>query len=119
MSMNKKTARLRRARKARSHIRNLTAHRLCVHRTPRHIYAQLIAPDGASVVTSASTVDKELRKQVQFGGNVEAAMLVGREIAERAKKAGVTKVAFDRSGFRYHGRVKALADAARENGMEF
>lgn len=117
--MNKKTARLRRARKSRNHIRDLVAHRLCVHRTPRHIYVQVIAPDGASVVTSASTVDKNLRKKVKFGGNVEAAAVVGREIAERAKKAGVTKVAFDRSGFRYHGRVKALADAARENGMEF
>ncbi len=117
--MNKKTSRLRRARKGRSHIRNLAAHRLCVHRTPRHIYAQVIAPDGANVITSASTVDKTLRKKVKTGGNVEAAALVGKEIAERAKKAGVTRVAFDRSGFKYHGRIKALADAARENGMEF
>ena len=117
--MNKKTARLRRARKARHHIRNLTMPRLCVHRTPRHIYAQVIAPDGSNVVTSASTLDKNLRDQVKHGGNVDAATLVGREIAERAKQAGVTRVAFDRSGFKYHGRIKALADAARENGMEF
>jgi large subunit ribosomal protein L18 len=117
--MSKKTARLRRARKARNHIRNLAVPRLCVHRTPRHIYVQLLEPAGDKVVTSASTVEKKLRGKVKHGGNVEAASLVGKEIATRAKKAGITRVAFDRSGFKYHGRVKALADAARENGMEF
>lgn len=86
---------------------------------PRHIYAQVIAPDGAKVVASASTIDKELKAQVKNGGNIDAAVAVGKAIAERAKKAGIQKVAFDRSGFKYHGRVKALADAARENGMEF
>ena len=91
--------------------------RLCVHRTPRHIYAQIIAADGASVLATASTVEADLRNETT--GNVNAASKVGQLIAERAKTAGVTKVAFDRSGFKYHGRVKALADAARENGLEF
>jgi len=90
-----------------------------VHRTPRHIYAQIISPDGGQVITAASTVQADIRKDLKSTGNVEAASLVGKLIAERAKEAGVTKVAFDRSGFRYHGRVKALADAARENGLEF
>jgi len=117
--MNKKEARLRRARKTRSHIRLLDVHRLTVHRTPRHIYAQVLAPDGATVVTCASTLDKALKQQIKYSGNVDAAAAVGKAIAERAKKAGITKVAFDRSGFKYHGRIKALAEAARENGMEF
>ena len=117
--MNKKQARLRRARKTRSHIRRLRAPRLCVHRTPRHTYAQVIDAEGEKVITCASTLDKGLRGQVKHGGNVEAATLIGREIAERAKQAGITKVAFDRSGFKYHGRIKALAEAARENGLEF
>lgn len=119
MAMNKKDARLRRARKTRSRIRLLDAHRLTVHRTPRHIYAQILSPDGATVVACASTLDKALKKKIKYGGNTEAAALIGKEIAARAKKAGITKVAFDRSGFKYHGRVKALAEAARENGMEF
>jgi large subunit ribosomal protein L18 len=93
-------------------------HRLCVHRTPRHIYAQIIAPDRGTVVASASTVQKELRTALKGTGNKEAAAAVGKAIAERAAAKGVTKVAFDRSGFRYHGRVKALADAAREAGLE-
>ena len=117
--MNKKQARLKRARKTRGNIHLLEVHRLTVHRTPRHIYAQVIAPGGATVITSASTVEKDLKKKVKNGGNAEAAALIGKAIAERAKKAGVTRVAFDRSGFKYHGRIKALADAARENGMEF
>ena len=117
--MNKKLSRLRRAKKTRAHIRLKGANRLCIHRTPRHIYAQVIAPNGSDVVASASTVDKDVRANVKNGGNVEAASEIGKLIAERAKQAGVTKVAFDRSGFKYHGRVKALADAARENGMEF
>ena len=114
---NKKAARLRRAKKTRAHIRQLGVNRLTVTRTPRHIYAQVISPTGGVVVAQASTLDASLRSGVT--GNVEAAKAVGALIAERAKAAGITKVAFDRSGFKYHGRVKALADAARENGLEF
>jgi large subunit ribosomal protein L18 len=115
--MDKKSQRLRRARRARFKIRELGAIRLCVHRTPRHIYAQVISADGGQVLASASTLDKDLRAEA--GGNTEAATKVGALLAERAKSAGVTKVAFDRSGFKYHGRVKALAEAAREGGLEF
>jgi large subunit ribosomal protein L18 len=114
---DKKETRLRRARRARAKIRELGATRLVIHRSPRHIYAQLVSGDGASVVASASTLDKDLRSGKT--GNVDAAKAVGALIAERAKAAGVTQVAFDRSGFKYHGRVKALADAAREGGLEF
>ncbi|MDY6943221.1 MAG: 50S ribosomal protein L18 [Pseudomonadota bacterium] len=117
--MDKKTSRLRRARRGRAKMRELGVNRLCVHRTPRHIYAQVVAPDGAHVLAAASSLSKEIRQQVKSTGNVDSAALVGKTIAEQAKAAGVTKVAFDRSGFRYHGRVKALADAARENGLEF
>lgn len=114
---DKKQSRLRRARRARAKIRELNVNRLSVHRTPRHIYAQVIAEDGGRVLATASTLDKDLRKGKT--GNTEAAKSVGALIAERAKAAGITRVAFDRSGFRYHGRVKALADAAREAGLEF
>lgn len=93
--------------------------RLSVHRTPRHIYAQVIGPDGGTVIAAASTVQGDVRKELKATGNVAAAAAVGKAIAEKAKSAGVTKVAFDRSGFRFHGRVKALADAARESGLEF
>ena len=93
--------------------------RLCVHRTPRHVYAQIISPCGSKVLTSASTLDKEVRSQIKYSGNIEAATVVGRLLAERAQKAGITKVAFDRSGFKFHGRIKALAEAARTGGMEF
>jgi len=118
--MDKKKARMRRATRARAKIRELRAYRLCVYRTPRHIYAQVIGPDGGNVIASASTVEKELRKSIEgHSGNASAATAVGKVIAERAKSAGVEKVAFDRSGFRFHGRVKALADAARENGLDF
>lgn len=117
--MNKKIERLRRAKKARGRIQDKSAIRLCVHKTPRHVYAQVIAANGAEVLASASTVDKEIRGQLKNGGNVEAAAIVGKTLAERARKAGISKVAFDRSGFKYHGRIKALADAAREQGMEF
>ena len=117
--MKKKEARLRRALRTRSKIRQLGLNRLCVHRTPRHIYAQLISPGGAKVIASASSLDKDLKEKLKNGGNAEAAAIIGKAIAERAKKAGVTKVAFDRSGFKYHGRIKALAEAARQNGMEF
>jgi large subunit ribosomal protein L18 len=119
MRLDKKQSRLRRARRTRAKISELAVHRLSVHRTPRHIYAQIIAPDGASVLASASTVQKELREKLQGTGNVDAAAEVGRVIAEKAKAAGVESVAFDRSGFRFHGRVKALADAAREAGLQF
>ncbi len=117
--MDKKTARLRRARRTRSKIREFAVYRLSVHRTPRHIYAQVIAPAGDKVVAAASTLQADVRKELKYTGNAEAAAAVGRLIAEKAKAAGVTKVAFDRSGFSYHGRVKALADAARQNGLEF
>lgn len=117
--MDKKTSRLRRARRTRAKIRELGVHRLAVHRTPRHIYAQVIAPNGSDVVASASTVEKGLRESISGStGNVSAATAVGKAIAERARAAGVAAVAFDRSGFKYHGRIKALADAARENGLE-
>jgi len=117
--MKKKESRLRRAKRARNRIDRQNVSRLCVFRTPRHIYAQIIAPGGEEVITSASSVDRELKGKLKYGGNVEAAATVGRLLAERALKAGIKSVAFDRSGFKYHGRVKALAEAARENGMEF
>ncbi len=121
--MDKKITRLRRSKKARAKIREMGVHRLCVHRTPRHIYAQLIAPTGSQVVASASTLDADVKgglAGIDNGtGNVVAATLVGKMIAEKARAAGITKIAFDRSGFKYHGRVKALADAAREHGLEF
>lgn len=113
----KKESRLRRARRARAKIRELGAVRLCVNRTPRHIYAQIISADGGQVLASASTLDTTLRSGAT--GNIEAATKVGKLIAERAKAAGISAVAFDRGGFKYHGRVKALADAAREGGLEF
>ncbi|MCC6077490.1 50S ribosomal protein L18 [Pseudomonas sp. GCM10022188] len=114
---DKKVIRLRRARQARLKMRELEAVRLCVYRSSQHMYAQVISADGGKVLASASTLDKELRGTAT--GNVEAAKKVGLLVAERAKAAGVTQVAFDRSGFKYHGRVKALADAAREGGLEF
>lgn len=113
----KKQARLRRARRTRAKISQLNVIRLCVYRTPRHIYAQIISAAGARILASASTLDKSLRGTAT--GNVEAATKIGAMIAERAKAAGVSKVAFDRAGYNYHGRVKALADAAREGGLEF
>lgn len=115
--MDKKAARYKRARRGRAKMRELGAVRLTVNRTPRHIYAQIIAPSGDRVLASASTLDKDLRGGNT--GNVEAASSVGKLIAERAKAAGITEVAFDRAGFKYHGRVKALAEAAREGGLEF
>ena len=116
--MNTKTkARQRRARKSRIQMRNAGAVRLSVHRTPRHIYAQIISGDSKTILAQASTLDKDLRAGAT--GNVAAAAAVGTLVAERAKAAGVTSVAFDRSGFQYHGRVKALAEAAREGGLEF
>lgn len=119
MKLNKKDNRLRRARRGRAKIRELEATRLSIHRTPQHIYAQVIAADGLSILASASTLEVEVRKGIKNGGNIKAAAIVGARIAEKAKAAGVDTVAFDRSGFRYHGRVKALADAAREAGLKF
>lgn len=116
---NKKQARLRRARKTRAKIAELKAVRLCVNRTNCHIYAQIISPCGSKVLASASTLETGVRKDVQNGGNKAAAGMVGKLIAERAKAAGIEQVAFDRSGLQYHGRVQALAEAAREGGLKF
>ena len=114
---DKKVTRLRRARKARLKMHELEVVRLCVFRSAQHIYAQVISADGSKVLANASTLDKELRDGAT--GNIDAATKVGQLVATRAKAAGVSQVAFDRSGFKYHGRVKALADAAREAGLEF
>jgi large subunit ribosomal protein L18 len=119
MSFTSKERRQRRAFKGRLHIRELGVARLTVHRTPRHIYAQVFDASGSKVLASASTLLDAVSKELKGTGNVDAARAVGREIAARAKAAGIEKVAFDRSGFRYHGRIKALADAAREAGLEF
>jgi len=119
MKLDKKQNRLRRARRGRAKIRELKANRLSIHRTPQHIYAQVIGSGDNQVLASASTLEAEVRKGIKNGGNVEAAAIVGARIAEKAKAAGIDTVAFDRSGFRYHGRVKALADAAREAGLKF
>ncbi len=116
---DKKQSRLRRARQARARIADLKAVRLSVFRTNQHIYAQVISACGSKVLAAASTVETEIRKDVPNGGNVAAAQTVGKLVAERARKAGIEVVAFDRSGFKYHGRVKALAEAARENGLKF
>jgi large subunit ribosomal protein L18 len=118
MATHKNTQRLRRAIPARAKIRELKALRLSVHRTPQHIYAQIFDPNS-KVLASASTVQKEVREGLKGTGNATAAAAVGKAIAEKAKAAGITEVAFDRSGFKYHGRIKALADAARENGLKF
>ncbi|MEW6164009.1 MAG: 50S ribosomal protein L18 [Pseudomonadota bacterium] len=117
--MNKKVARLRRARKTRAKIAELKVARLSVHRTNCHIYAQVFSGGGTQVIAAASTAEADVRKQIANGGNVDAAKVVGKLIAERAKAQGVSEVAFDRSGFKYHGRVKALAEAAREGGLTF
>jgi large subunit ribosomal protein L18 len=117
--MDKKQARLRRARKTRAKIAELKVARLAVHRTNLHIYAQIIDATGSKVLASASTLDKGVRGEVANGGNSAAAARIGALIAEKAKALGIDKVAFDRSGFRYHGRVKALAEAAREGGLQF
>jgi len=117
--MDKKISRIRRSRKARAQIKKLGVHRLSVHRTSRHIYAQIIEPNGSGIIAAASTLQSDIKSGVKHTGNSDAASAVGKVIAEKARVAGVTRVAFDRSGFRYHGRVKALADAARESGLEF
>ena len=113
----KKTSRLRRAKRARAKISELRMNRLCVVRSPRHIYAQIISPSGDDILASASTLEKKSKSGAT--GNIDAAGKIGKLIAERAKKAGIEKVAFDRSGYAYHGRIKALAEAAREGGLEF
>src|SRR3990167_6571709 len=117
--MNKRLTRLKRAKRARMRIREVGAVRFCVHKTPRHIYAQITTSDGSKIFTSASTLEKQLKSNLKVTGNVDAAKAVGKLVAERALQAGIKQVAFDRSGFRYHGRIKALADAAREVGLEF
>ena len=117
--LNKNEARQRRARKTRARIDEQKTVRLAIHRTNLHIYAQVISADGGKVLASASTLEAEVRKTVGNGGNAAAAAAVGKRIAEKAKTAGITAVAFDRSGNKYHGRIKALADAAREHGLQF
>jgi large subunit ribosomal protein L18 len=118
--MDKKQSRMRRATRGRAKIRELGVNRLCVFRTPQHMYAQVIAPSGGQVLVHASTLDQDVKGLLDgHKGNSAAAAVVGKVIAERAKAAGIESVAFDRSGFRYHGRIKALADAARENGLKF
>jgi len=117
--MDKKSARLRRARKTRAKIAELKVVRLCVNRTNSHIYAQIIDATGSIVLASASSVEPDVRKDMANGGNAAAAVAIGKRIAEKAKGLGIESVAFDRSGFNYHGRVKALADAAREHGLKF
>ena len=119
MTISTKDRRVRRAIKTRAHIRELDVARLTVHRTPRHIYAQVFDAQGANVLVAASTLQESVAGELKGTGNVDAAKAVGKAIAERARAAGISKVAFDRAGFRYHWRIKALADAAREAGLEF
>ena len=117
--MDKKSSRIRRSRRTRAKIASLGINRLAVHRTPRHTYAQVFSGETGSIVASASTLSADVKALVKYSGNVDAAVAVGKVIAEKAKAAGIEAVAFDRSGFKYHGRVKALADSARENGLKF
>jgi len=119
MAAEKRTARQRRARQTRARIAQLKAVRLTVHRSNLHIYAQVIGPDGMKVLASASTREPEVKSALKYGGNVKAAAAVGRRIAEKARGLGIEAVAFDRSGYKYHGRIKALAEAAREGGLKF
>lgn len=117
--MSNETNRLRRATKTRAKIRKLGIHRLTVYRTPRHIYAQINTGDGSKTLVSASTVEGAIREDLQITGNIQAAVAVGKSIAEKALASGIKEVAFDRAGYKFHGRVKALADAAREDGLKF
>ncbi len=117
--MDKKASRIRRSRKTRAKIRELGIDRWTIFRTPQHTYAQIISGQTGMVVATASTLNKDIRDTVKYPGNVDAAKVVGKAIAEKAKAAGVESVAFDRSGYKYHGRVKALADSAREHGLRF
>ncbi len=119
--MNKKLSRLRRSRKTRAKILSLGIDRLSIYKTSRHIYAQILSgtPTSSKVLLTVNTLQKEVQSELKYTGNKDAAALVGKLIAEKAKTAGIDKVAFDRSGFKYHGRVKSLADSARENGLQF
>ena len=117
--MNKNEARQRRARKTRARIAEQKTNRLAIHRTNLHIYAQVISACGSKILASASSLEADVRKELANGGNAKAAAVVGKRIAEKAKSAGIAAVAFDRAGYKYHGRVKALADAAREHGLKF
>jgi len=117
--MDKKSSRIRRSRKTRAKIRDLGVDRLTIFRTARHTYAQIISGESGKVVATVSTLNKDVKSDVKYTGNIEAAVAVGKAIADKAKAAGIESVAFDRSGFKYHGRVKALAEAARENGLKF
>jgi len=117
--LNKNESRQRRARKTRARIADQKTNRLAIHRTNQHIYAQVISSCGSKILASASSLEAEVRKELANGGNVKAAAVVGKRVAEKAKSAGILEVAFDRSGNKYHGRVKALAEAAREHGLKF
>ena len=117
--MNKKLSRLRRSKKTRAKIKSLGINRLSVHKTPKHIYAQIISANESKVLVAVNTLQADVKSEISYSGNKDAAKIVGRIIAEKAKTAGIDKVAFDRSGFKYHGRVKELADSARETGLEF
>jgi len=117
--MDKKNSRLRRAAKTRAKLKELEVYRLSVHRTSQHIYAQVLTHDSSKVIASASTLDADVKKELKATGNISAAEAVGKAVALRAAKEGITTVSFDRSGFKFHGRVKALADSARENGLQF
>jgi len=117
--MDKKTARLRRAKRSRMKMKELVVNRLVIHRSPRHIYAQVVCGTNGNVLASANTTEKSIAAELKYTGNIDAAKAVGATVAKRAVEAGVLDVAFDRSGFKYHGRVQALADAARENGLKF
>ncbi len=119
MKNKKILSRMHRRKRTRAKIRELNEIRLCIHKTLNHIYAQIVSADGSKVLLSASTTEKVVKKEVGYGGNIAAATALGCLVAKRALEAGVKKVAFDRSGYRYHGRVKALAEAAREGGVEF
>ncbi|KAF3980868.1 MAG: 50S ribosomal protein L18 [Methylococcales symbiont of Hymedesmia sp. n. MRB-2018] len=117
--MDKKVSRLKRALRQRCKIKQLGANRLTVHKTSQHIYAQVMSNDGTATIASASTLETDIKASLKGTGNADAATAIGSAIAKRALEAGITQVAFDRSGFKYHGRVKALADAAREAGLKF
>lgn len=117
--MNKRLARIRRGKRSRMKMRELGVTRLSIYRSSRHIYAQIISGDENQVIASASTVEKAMRDSLDYTGNADAAAAIGKLVAERAKEKGIESVAFDRSGFKYHGRVKALAEAAREAGLQF
>jgi len=117
--MDKKQSRIRRGASGRMKIKSLAKVRLCVHRTPRHIYAQIISGDSSTTIVSASTIEKEVREKMKYTGNVSSAEVIGELIAKRALAKGVEEVAFDRAGFKYHGRVKALAESARKSGLKF